>query len=332
MVALRPSRSGFASHPDSKDVYQKTTGIRRSRHQRSSFFYLQSFIAILLIATGARSRVAAISGDDHSESEDYHQSVDVPQNDSGDLLTVVNPLSFWDSMDDNEAPFDEESPPADREAITGDSAARILEKRRTRRRKMKRKQFRGRQQEERKLQMGGDWMTMKLIVEADTQAYRRLPEVLQRVENSVVPTFKQGDLLVGGRCESSLTCAAFGNNNMFRRHNPGVAVGISYQTCVTPTIVEKSINTWMCTWVISFSDLLQNQIMAQGTYYRSNVTPMNVWFPDYQFIAITGGTGIFRSTIGFIILAPKDLGIRVGGDFDNYITPTLYYYFVYKLF
>jgi len=193
-------------------------------------------------------------------------------------------------------------------------------------------QRRKKQRRRRKLGDKTEWITMKLIVEANTEAFRRLPDALARVPSGTINDFAQGDLLIGGKCESTQTCTNFGNNNMFRRDNPDVPIGVTYQTCITPTVEGKTINRWLCTWVIAFSDLLQNQIMAQGNYYRANVNPLLIWAPDFQFITITGGTGVFRSVTGFIIIAPNDLGLRPSINEDNVVTPTFYYYFVYKLF
>jgi hypothetical protein len=219
-------------------------------------------------------------------------------------------------------------------------AQRLLSNRASRRRRTKHRQLLqepdGR---ERERELGGStdgdhWQTMKLVVEADTQAFRR---ILRRVrlipqdsDATISANFEQGDILVGGRCElpAADECGTFDNNNMFRRNNPNVPVGISFQTCITATPKDKGISQWLCTWVLSFSDMVMNQVMAQGNYFRSTTLQINSWAPQYQFLAITGGTGIFRGVTGFIIISPRDFGVRLGSAESN---PMFWYYLVYKL-
>lgn len=105
----------------------------------------------------------------------------------------------------------------------------------------------------RSLESSSKWRTMKLVVEGSTQAYRRQDNILRRVPEDGVVAFGQGDLLVGGSCESETTCGVFDNNRMFRRSNPNVPIGVSFQACTTPSIVAKSINQWTCTWNLVFS-------------------------------------------------------------------------------
>jgi len=221
-----------------------------------------------------------------------------------------------------------------------DLAERVLTNRAKRRRKRKERKLAQYEAQHRDLgEMMDEWKTMKLVVQGDTQAYRRIQPsgLLRRIPQETLPNgannvFAQGDILVGGRCESETTCTNFDNNNIYRRSNPNVPIGVSFQTCITPTMPGKGINQWLCTFVLAFSDMISNQVMAQGNYYRASVLTVNNWAPQYQFLAITGGTGIFRGVTGFIILSPRDLGMRPGSTQENLNTPEFWYYLVYKLF
>lgn len=182
----------------------------------------------------------------------------------------------------------------------------------------------GNQQQERQLnKKRRRWRTLKFLVDGAYFSYRRISSaVTQQITPSITPpSYVTGDMLIGVFNRGT----SLGNNNIYYETDKGTPIGISYQTCVTA--MQPPINSFMCTWVLGLTGSADNigqvnQIMAQGAFYNDSIRSDNILtIPTYQFVAITGGTGDFRSIAGFIVISPRSL-------LDS--PPTWWYYIVYR--
>lgn len=146
------------------------------------------------------------------------------------------------------------------------------------------------------------------------------------------PFYQVGDMLLGLVTLSSngtVPSQSFGNNNLYSKTNQDNPIGISFQTCIMAQFSALSavpLDTWNCQWVLGFTTSIPqvNQIMAQGNYFNvsRSSNPVDQRPPPYQYVAITGGTGVFSRIKGFIILAPLNL-------LRN--PPKWWYYIVYQI-
>lgn len=162
------------------------------------------------------------------------------------------------------------------------------------------------------------WRTLQFSVDGAYRSYRKTSSsVTQNISPTIAPSsYVTGDMLVGVFNAGS----NLGNNNIYNKNDPNNPIGINFQTCVTP--MTQPVDTFLCQWVLAFTDVQQNQIMAQGAWFNNSIDPLNVnSVPSFQFIAITGGTGIFRAITGFIAIAPRNL-------LD--VPPKWWYYIVYR--
>jgi hypothetical protein len=162
------------------------------------------------------------------------------------------------------------------------------------------------------------WRTLKLLVDG---AYRGYRKTSPSVTGPITTSYETGDMIIG----IFLRDSSFGNNNIYNEADTSSIIGVNYQTCVTP--MKPPINSFMCTWVLGFLGSSGNlgqvdQITAQGSFYNDSIVPSDILtIPTYQFVAITGGTGNFRSITGFIVISPRSL-------LDN--PPKWWYYVVYR--
>lgn len=143
------------------------------------------------------------------------------------------------------------------------------------------------------------------------------------------PFYQVGDMLLGVVTNGTVPPLSFGNNNLYSKTNQDNPIGISFQRCIMAQFSELSVvplDTWNCQWVLGFTTNIPqvNQIMAQGNYFNvsRSSNPVDQRPPPYQYVAITGGTGVFSRIKGFIILAPLNL-LRS--------PPKWWYYVVYQI-
>lgn len=176
----------------------------------------------------------------------------------------------------------------------------------------------GQQQQRRQLNKRRRWRTLKLLVDGAYRGYRKTSTT---ATDPISSTYQTGDMIIGVFFRDG----TFGNNNVYKETDTSTVVGVNYQTCVTP--MKPPINSFMCTWVLGFlgssAYLGQiDQIMAQGSFYNDSIVSADILtIPTYQFVAITGGTGNFRSITGFIVISPRSL-------LDS--PPKWWYYVVYR--
>jgi hypothetical protein len=143
------------------------------------------------------------------------------------------------------------------------------------------------------------------------------------------PFYQVGDMLLGVVTNGTVPPLSFGNNNLYSKTNQDNPIGISFQRCIMAQFSPLSVvplDTWNCQWVLGFTTNIPqvNQIMAQGNYFNvsRSSNPVDQRPPPYQYVAITGGTGVFSRIKGFIILAPLNL-LRS--------PPKWWYYVVYQI-